>query len=229
MAAPAAGAEASEVDQLDADGARILRFDRVERLLHATNGLLVLVLLVTGTTFYAGGVQALVGHRALVRQVHVWCGIGLVVPWAVVLAGRWRRGVLLDVARLGRWTRDDWRWLRSRGRRALDRVGKFNAGQKLNAVFVAGVLPVMLMTGAIMQWHDPFPDSWRTGATFVHDVLWAGLGVAIVAHIAKAVSEPVALRAMLGRGWVPVRWARQARPRWHREVQGSRDGTDPAP
>ena len=48
-------------------------------------------------------------------------------------------------------------------------MGKFNAGQKLNAIFVAGCIPVMLATGGIMRWFDPFPLAWRTGATFVHD------------------------------------------------------------
>ncbi len=215
-----------DLDQLDPGEPRILRFDRTERVLHGVNATLVLIMLVTGTTFYVGGFQSLVGHRALLRQVHVWSGIGLLVPWTVVLAGRWRRGVLRDVARLGRWTEDDWHWLKSRGRRAADRIGKFNGGQKLNAVFVAGALPVMLLTGSIMQWHDPFPDQWRTGATFVHDVFWLGLLIAIFGHILKAISEPESLRAMLGRGWVPVDWARSHRPRWYREVIGGSDGSD---
>ncbi len=227
MTATATGsATRAHVDELDYSATRILRFDRTERILHGVNGVLVLVLLVTGTTFYVGGLQTLVGHRAFLRQVHVWTGVGLVVPWVVVLAGRWRRGVLHDVARLGRWTGDDWRWLASRGRQATERIGKFNAGQKLNAVFIAGALPVMLLTGSVMQWHDPFPDAWRTGATFVHDVLWLGLFLAIVGHILKAISEPEALRAMLGRGWVPARWAERHRPAWHREVVGEPDGSE---
>lgn len=216
---PASHAE-PPVDSVDPVRGRILRFDRTERWLHAVNAVGVLVVLLTGTTFKVGGIQGLVGHRALVRQVHVWVGIGLIVPFSLALAGRRGAGLRKDVHRLGRWTRSDWTWLRSRGRAAVDRVGKFNAGQKLNAVFVAGALPVMLMSGAIMQWHDPFPDRWRTGATFVHDVFWFALMIAIVGHIMKAVSEPEALRAMYRKGWIRLEWARWRRPAWYAESVG---------
>jgi formate dehydrogenase subunit gamma len=214
-----------QVDDFDASGTRILRFDRAERILHWVNATLVLILLVTGTTFYVGQLQSLVGHRAVLRQVHVWCGVALVVPFAVTLAGRWRRGFVLDAERLGRWTKPDFAWLRSRGKRGHEDMGKFNGGQKLNAVFIAGALPVTLLTGSIMNWHDPFPDSWRTGATFVHQLLWLGLLIVILGHIAKALSEPEALSAMLGRGWVPTEWARRHRAGWHREVVG--EAADP--
>lgn len=217
------------VDCLAPDGQRILRFDRTERWLHAVNAAGVLVLLLTGTTFKVGGIQGLVGHRAVIRQVHVWVGIGLIVPFTVALVGRWGAGLRKDVHRLGRWTGGDWMWLRSRGRAAVDRVGKFNAAQKLNAVFVAGALPVMLMSGAIMQWHNPFPDRWRTGATFVHDVFWFGLLIAIVGHIMKAVSEPEALRAMYRKGWIRLEWARRHRPGWYAEaVKGDAHDADDA-
>src|SRR3546814_6714280 len=43
-----------------------------------------------------------------------------------------------DVRRFARWSIDVRRWLTSRGRRGRARMGKFNAGQKLNAIFVAG-------------------------------------------------------------------------------------------
>ena len=81
-------------------------------------------------------------------------------------------------------------------------LGKFNAGQKLNAIFVAGVLPVMLLTGSIMYWNRPFSDSWRTGATFVHDWGFVTLLIVVVGHIAKALVEPTLLSSIF-RGWVP--------------------------
>ena len=65
------------------------------------------------------------------------------------------------------------RWLRRRPRYA--RLGKFNPGQKLNATFLGAGDLVMLGTGTIMKWFDPFPIDWRTGATFVHD--WVALGI----------------------------------------------------
>ena len=117
-----------------------------------------------------------------------------------------------DVRRLARWSADDRRWLRSLGRRGRSRLGKFNAGQKLNAIFVAGCIPLMLVTGSIMRWFDPFPLAWRTGATFVHDWVALTLLVVVVGHIAKALAEPVALRAMAPRHACRPRHVRAAPP-----------------
>ena len=46
---------------------------------------------------------------------------------------------------------------------------------------------VMLMSGSIMKWYSPFSDSWRQGATFVHDWFAIGLLFAIIGHIALGV------------------------------------------
>ena len=134
----------------------IVRFDRAERWLHWANATLVLVLLATGSILYVGSLSALVGRRALIKDIHVYSGLALPVPFLLLYAGRWRSGFRRDARRLGRFLHDDWRWLRTRGRATDLRLGKFNAGQKLNAIFVAGVLPVMLMTGSIMFWNKPF-------------------------------------------------------------------------
>ena len=88
-----------------------------------------------------------------------------------------------DAKRINRWDQQDRRWLRTMGRDRAARPSKFNAGQKLNAAFTAGSIPVMLATGSIMRWFGPFPLSWRTGATFVHDSMFLALAVVITGHI----------------------------------------------
>jgi formate dehydrogenase subunit gamma len=195
----------------------VVRFDRTERRLHWTTAGLFLVLLATGMTLYVGSLSALVGRRTLVKDVHVVAGLLLPVPLLVAYAGPWRRALRSDVRRLARWSVDDWRWLRSAGRRGRDRLGKFNAGQKLNAIFVAGCIPVTLGTGVIMRWFDPFPLAWRTGATFVHDWLALALLAVIVGHIGMALADPVALAAMR-RGTVPRSHVKDHHPRWSAEL-----------
>lgn len=200
----------------------VVRFDRVERWLHWTNAALFLVLLATGMTLYVGSLAALVGRRVLVKDVHVISGLALPVPLLLAYAGSWRDGLRRDVRRLARWSSDDRRWLRSLGRRGRARLGKFNAGQKLNAIFVAGCIPLMLVTGAIMRWFEPFPLAWRTGATFVHDWVALALLVVIVGHIGKALREPAALRSMRS-GRMPVAHVEAAHPRWWQEVARASD------
>jgi formate dehydrogenase subunit gamma len=206
------------VDTLVRD--RVVRFTRSERWLHWTNATLFLVLLATGMTLYVPALSRLVGRRVLVKDIHVYSGLLLPVPLLVAYAGAWRDGVRRDVRRFARWSVDDRRWLTSLGRRGRKGMGKFNAGQKLNAIFVAGAIPVMLATGGIMRWFDPFPLAWRTGATFVHDWFALALLAVIVGHIGKALAEPVSLRAM-AEGTVPARHAERHHPRWWAEVQAA--------
>lgn len=200
----------------------VVRFDRTERWLHWTNASLFLVLLATGMTLYIGPLSAVVGRRVLLKDVHVISGLLLPLPVIAAYAGRWRDGLRRDVRRFARWSTDDRRWLASLGRRGHERMGKFNAGQKLNAIFVAGCIPLTLATGSIMRWFEPFPLPWRTGATFVHDWIALALLVVVVGHIGKALAEPHALRGMRT-GRVPVEHVRKEHPRWWRELESTAD------
>jgi len=208
-------------------GDRVVRFARAERWLHWSNATLFLVLLLTGMTLYVPALSRVVGRRVLVKDIHVYSGLLLPIPLVAAYAGHWRDSVRRDVRRLSRWSVDDRRWLTSLGRRGRKRMGKFNAGQKLNAIFVAGSIPVMLATGSIMRWFDPFPLAWRTGATFVHDWFALGLLFGILGHIGKALADPVAMHAMRG-GTVPARHAERHHPRWWSELRQA-EGIDDDP
>lgn len=201
--------------------ALLVRFDRVERAVHWANAMLFLVLVATGAILYLEPLQALVGRRALVEDIHVYAGLALPLPLVIALSGSWGRALRDDVRRFNRWSSDDREWLRAliqpgpERRRQLRRVrvGKFNAGQKLNAAFVAGAGLVMLGTGVIMRWYHPWPLSWRTGATFVHDWLALGIGLVIIGHIGMALRDPAALRSIFV-GTIRRGWAKEHAPAW---------------
>lgn len=110
----------------------------------AAFGILMGACLITAAFLYIPGLSVIVGQRDVVRSVHLIAGFLLPLPLIAGYAasGRFRR----DVSRLNRFTRNDWRWLSPR-RRGMDPVGKFNAGQKLNASFTLGSTLVMLATG----------------------------------------------------------------------------------
>ncbi len=130
-----------------------------------------------------------------------------------------------DLRRLNRWTPGDRQWLRSWGQDPLIRSGKFNAGQKLNSAFVAGAGLVLLGTGLILKWFGPFPLSWRTGATFVHDLVATALVIAVIGHVAYALS--IRNREPLGsmfKGWISEGWAREHAPGWLEEMTGPQSG-----
>jgi formate dehydrogenase subunit gamma len=209
-----------------AAGGRVSRFDATERWLHWVNATLVGVLVATGAALYWGDLASLVGRRAMLKEIHVIAGLSLPVPFLLALAGRRGRALRRDLGALNRFSPDDFKWLRSRGADRSVRLGKFNPGQKLNSAFVAAALVTMLATGSVLKFFGPFPLSWRTGATFVHDWTALALGLAITGHICLALGDPEALRGMVT-GRVSAAWARAKRPRWYDDVSGGPGGTPP--
>ncbi|HVA74163.1 MAG TPA: cytochrome b/b6 domain-containing protein [Acidimicrobiales bacterium] len=215
-------------------GTSLLRFDAVERAVHWVNAALFGVLIATGAALYIAPLESIVGRRALVENIHVYCGLALPVPLVVALAGSWGRALRADLVRLNRWSDADRDWMRTLLRggrdrwRLLDgaRIGKFNPGQKLNAAFVAGAGLVMLATGIVMRWYHPYPLGWRTGATFVHDWLSLAVGLVVVGHVGMALRDPDALRS-IWTGRVPGSWARRHAPAWLEDEDVPPDG--PAP
>jgi cytochrome b subunit of formate dehydrogenase len=203
------------------EAAWIERFDLVTRLVHWATAVLVFVLLITGTVLYVPQLSAAIGRRATLNTIHVVAGLLLALPVLVGVAigragGRLRR----DLVELGRWDSTDGAWFRRRrqqaGRERAERpvpAGKFNGGQKLVAALFGGALAVQLLTGAIMHWNKPFPDDWRTGATFVHDWAYVVIVVLTIGHVLKAFQEPEPRAAMI-HGRVPHAWAQRARPGW---------------
>ncbi|MGH9077742.1 MAG: cytochrome b/b6 domain-containing protein [Acidimicrobiales bacterium] len=214
----------------------LVRFDAVERAVHWANAVLFGILVVTGFVLYIGPLALFVGRRNLVQTVHLYAGLVLPVPVVASLAGRWGRDLRADLARFNRWTHDDRRWLGASWRRRAERrarragltIGKFNPGQKLNAAFTAGVIAVMLGTGLIMKWYSPWPLSWRTGATFVHDWLAITAVVVITGHVLFAISDPDAMWSMV-EGRISRRWAERHAPGWLAEVDPPAPDAAPRP
>ncbi|RFU36904.1 formate dehydrogenase, partial [Actinomadura logoneensis] len=205
----------------DRDGP-LPRFTRAERLVHHVTALLLLTCLVTACMLYVPAVATAIGHRETIKPVHIYGGLLLPVPTLLGLASRaFRR----DLGALNRFGPHDAHWLRSGRRRAVVDgrgvvpVGKFNAGQKLNAAFTAGAALVMLGTGAMLTWPDPFSDRWRTGATFVHDWLFLAIAVVTLGHLWEALRDPGALRGM-ATGRVTRAWALRHHPAWSDELTG---------
>ncbi|MFF8969247.1 cytochrome b/b6 domain-containing protein [Streptomyces sp. NPDC014995] len=192
----------------------IRRFSRAERWVHRTTALLTGVCVVTAAFLYVPELAQLVGRRELVVRVHEWAGLALPVP---VLAGLASRAFRADLGHLNRFGPHDRRWLRAalrRDRRRESRpAGKFNAGQKIYAAWIAGATLVMLGTGLLMWFTHLTPIAWRTSATFVHDWLALTIGVVLAGHIGMALGDPEARRGMRT-GSVSREWAQREHPLW---------------
>ncbi|MFI8259680.1 MULTISPECIES: cytochrome b/b6 domain-containing protein [unclassified Streptomyces] len=206
---------------------RIHRFSRAERWIHRSTAALMGLCAGTAACLYLPALAELVGRRHLLVTVHVWSGLLLVVPFLLGLASSAFRA---DLRRLGRFGPHDRVWLRAALRR--DRVtgrpaGKFNAGQKVYAGWLAGAVLVMAGTGMLMWWTGLVPLVRRTAATFVHDWLALTVGVVLAAHIGKALADPEARRG-LRTGSVDRGWAEREHPLWRTGRAGPADRGEPA-
>jgi formate dehydrogenase subunit gamma len=174
------------------------------------------VCVVTAACLYVPQLAELVGRRELVVRIHEWAGLALPVPVLAGLASRAFRG---DLGFLNRFGPHDRVWLRAalrRDKRPSSRpAGKFNAGQKVYAAWIAGATLVMLGTGIVMWFTHLTPLVWRTSATFVHDWLALTIGIVLAGHIGMALGDPEARRGMRT-GSVSREWAEREHPLWRK-------------
>jgi formate dehydrogenase subunit gamma len=213
------GSDVTEVQELT-------RFSRAERAVHWTLAVLMAVCIATAAILYNGFLGVPIGHRHVVELIHVYSGLALPLP---LLAGLGFAAYRADLSRLNRFRPMDWAWLRSRARRdGTIRVGKFNAGQKLNAALTAGSILVLLASGLLMYFPGVARLSWRTGATLVHDWFALGLGLLVVGQIDEAVHDSEARRGMRT-GRLSRAWAMREHRDWVDEtVRKTVGGTDEA-
>ncbi|WP_344664402.1 cytochrome b/b6 domain-containing protein [Catenulispora yoronensis] len=205
---------------------RIERFTRAERYIHRATAVLMLTLIVTGAVLYLPSLSVRIGHRPAMALIHLYSGWSLPIPMA---AGLFSRAYRADVRRLSRHNETDRTWLKKRAWRserahelALP-VGKFNAGQKLNASFQCGAILVMVGTGTLMWFPHLVGVSMRTGATFVHDWLALAIGFVVIGHLWFALNDQQA-RTGMRTGWVTRRWAEQEHRAWATETATDSEG-----
>ncbi|KUM67667.1 formate dehydrogenase [Streptomyces griseorubiginosus] len=186
-------------------------------MVHRATGYLMLLCLVTAACLYLGPLAQLVGRRHLMVTVHEWSGITLPVPF---LLGLLSPAFRADLRRLNRFAVYDRQWLRAVRRRRTSPearpAGKFNAGQKLYAGWIAGAVLVMMFTGLLMWFMGLLPFISRTSAIFVHDILAWAITFVVLGHLRKAFEDPEA-RLGMRTGHVSLSWAQRHHSRWLRE------------
>ncbi len=194
----------------------VLRFTRTERALHWTNAAFFLVLLATGLALYLPGLEVAIGRRALVKDVHFWTGVSWPAALALVAVLGDRRRLLRLAREIDGFDRDDLRWLG--GRRHVPQ-GRFNAGQKLNAVLAASFTVLFVVSGLLL-WFGERDTRFRFASTVVlHDGLFFGAVILLVGHLYLALIYPATRHALRGMtvGTVREDWAARHHAKWKPE------------
>ncbi|HEV1998251.1 MAG TPA: cytochrome b/b6 domain-containing protein [Candidatus Dormibacteraeota bacterium] len=201
-------------------GATVERFNHSERWLHWAVAVPLMLAILTGLSLILPGVAKLFGSREVIRVAHWVTGFGsIVVPVVVLIIGD-RRRIAADVRDVDLWSANDRVWLRSwLSRRTglageLPPAGRFNAGQKTNAVISAVALLSLGLTGVVLfpPLHAPFwlLENSRT----LHNVTWFLLLPVVAGHIYLSgiyrQTRP-GLSGMLN-GMVPADWLREHHP-----------------
>ena len=186
---------------------------------------MMLTLIVTGAILYLPTLALRVGHRGLVENIHVITGLCLLGPLVLGVAGPWRRQLLADLRRIDRWGPGDFDWFRSLARRRRLPRDKFNGGQKIEAAFLGAAMAAALVTGVIMRFAPSSWVTWATGATLVHDALFFAIVVAVLAHVAFALSKPDQFLSMFT-GRIPRTWAKTHAESWLSELEAAGPGPE---
>jgi formate dehydrogenase subunit gamma len=190
----------------------VQRFSPVERLLHWVNAAGFFFLLVTGLILYLPSLSMLVSRRQTIQGIHFWGGVGWLGALAGVLVLGGRR--LLATAReLDSFDADDLRWLR--GREAPQ--GRFNAGQKINAVLTAA-FTILFGVSGLLLWFGEEDTRFRFASTVIlHDGLMYVSLALLVGHLYLALIHPATRHALRGMtlGSVSGDWAARHHAKWH--------------
>jgi formate dehydrogenase subunit gamma len=194
----------------------VTRFSRTERALHWANALGFFLLLATGLVLYLPSLAVAVGRRPLVQSLHFWSGIGWVcVLAAVVLLGD-RRGISRTAREIDGFDRDDFRWLL---RRRPAPPGRFNAGQKLNAILTTAFTVLFLVSGVLL-WLGERDTRFRFASTvLLHDGLMFASLTLLLGHLYLSLIHPATRHALRGMalGTVSEEWASRHHPKWRPE------------
>jgi formate dehydrogenase subunit gamma len=180
-----------------------------------------LTLMATGLALSIPWVESVFGHRALLREIHLSSAFFFAFgPLVVALAGD-RGSLAADVASVDTWDVDDLRWLLPSPILRLMGVnpppqGRFNAGQKLNAIFVTWSVLVFTMTGLILWQNRRFPSDLVSRANTMHTLLaYLALG-AFLGHLYLATGDRRTRHSLhaITQGWVNWDWAEHHHLKW---------------
>ena len=190
----------------------IARFGRTERLLHWSHAFAFFVLLATGLVLLVPELSELVARRNVVKNVHIWTAVVWAVAVVLVIVLGDRRRLAADWREIETIDRDDRRWLR--GRRAPQ--GRFNAGQKVNALLTVTFALLFALSGFFLWLGERDHRFLLDGAGTLHDVLTYASILLVSGHLYLALINPATRHALRGmtRGDVRVDWAARHHSRW---------------
>ena len=191
---------------------RIERFTLTERVLHWMHSSAFFALLATGLILYLPALSTLISRRNLVKNVHIWVAVAWAIALVVIVVVGNRKRLAEDWREIETIDRDDRRWLR--GRKAPQ--GRFNAGQKINALLTVAFALLFVLSGFFLWLGERDHRFLFAGTGMLHDILtFLSVGL-LVGHLYLALIHPSTRHALRGMttGEVDEAWARKHHAKW---------------
>ena len=191
----------------------VKRFTLTERLVHWVHASAFFVLLGSGLVLYLPALSTAVARRPLIKDIHFWTGIcwaGALL--AIVLLGN-RAALMRAVREIDLFDRDDRRFLRGN---LHSPQGRFNAGQKVNAIITAAFAVLFFVSGLLL-WLGERNTAIRLGGTlYLHDALMYLSVVIVIGHLYLALINRTTRHALRGitLGSVREDWAHAHHSKW---------------
>jgi formate dehydrogenase subunit gamma len=190
----------------------IRRFGRTERTLHWTHATAFFLLLATGLILWVPDLATAIAHRRYVKDIHLLTALFWAVAVVLIVVLGDRKTLAADWREIERIDSDDRRWLLLRGAPQ----GRFNAGQKLNAI-ATSAFALLFAASGVLLWLAARDSRFRIeGPIVVHDTL-TYLSIFLVSgHLYLAVIHPTTRHALRGmtRGDVRQDWAEAHHAKW---------------
>jgi formate dehydrogenase subunit gamma len=195
----------------------IRRFGPTERALHWVHASGFLAMLATGLVLYVPALSEAIARRNLVKNLHLLSAVVWALAIALVLVLGDRRRLAADWGELETIDADDRRWLL--GRRAPQ--GRFNAGQKVNALLTAAFAILFVVSGFFLWLGERDHRFLLDGTGTVHETLMLVSVGLLAGHLYLAVIHPTTRHALRGMTLGDVRedWAREHHPKWVADVE----------
>ena len=196
----------------------VRRFGPTERAMHWVHATGFTAMLATGLILYLPALSELVARRNLVKNVHLFSAVAWALALTLVVVLGDRRRLAADWREIETLDADDRRWLRGRS----VPQGRFNAGQKLNALLTASFAVLFVVSGFFLWLGERDHRFLLDGSGTVHDALMLVSVALLTGHLYLAVIHPSTRHALRGMTLGDVRedWAREHHAKWVEDDPG---------
>ena len=191
----------------------VRRFTLTERLLHWVHASAFFALLATGLCLYIPALATTFGDRPLLKDIHFYTAISWAGAMLMIIALGNRRALRATLREIDLFDRDDRRFLAGR---THSPQGRFNAGQKVNAIVTAAFATLFFVSGMLLWLGERNTDIRLEGTLYLHDALMYLSVVIVLGHLYLALINRSTRHSLRGMtlGTVREDWARAHHSKW---------------